>query len=541
MGELLQQAFDRLLASVSVDVSFRYSLRAFDASQPKTTKVIAYPAWDQADTIIKLLRNTVVGYDILTLSLESKLLRTAQSEISSQMRPLGKTLELALDKPFAKELQLQPKEIKAVEGMLNIGHSVVAATYTLWHIKHNIAGVPGEDGVPIKDYIQPVVLESKETLMESLPKYLRTETFAYVKDLSKRIKPSSYLEAAAILAHAVRDTASEALRALIIFNADSTDWPSSRDACYQSVLTGVLYDALLVPDIDDKAFYQNLIAMAALEEAMAVREPRASCREAFRVALRNTATSLLANDQISKQAELITRVKFVEDAISMILRLPEGSSRVLKFQAFQDVIAGILADYEGRSGGLKEVQRVYFAVATYLGVDEKLARSYIEPLAQEKFDKAIGSILMSADLAASMPKSMGDAFREQIFNLAEQVSMTREQASSRVSLLSGAVFESMMETALEESRRSNLDRVDILFRKAYNMYRHPLLIGLEEMQGTGSGKNLRSVGVKMVFDRLGKNLAIELLRLVETTRQRLSSDVAPTTEGKLFLFSCSDV
>ena len=41
------------------------------------------------------------------------------------------------------------------------------------------------------------------------------------------------------------------------------------------------------------------------------------------------------------------------------------------------------------------------------------------------------------------------------------------------------VFESLMETALEENRRMNSDRAEALLLRAYNMYRHPLLISLQ--------------------------------------------------------------
>lgn len=42
-----------------------------------------------------------------------------------------------------------------------------------------------------------------------------------------------------------------------------------------------------------------------------------------------------------------------------------------------------------------------------------------------------------------------------------------------------SVFESLMETALEENRRMNSDRAEAMLVRAYNMYRHPLLISLQ--------------------------------------------------------------
>lgn len=37
-----------------------------------------------------------------------------------------------------------------------------------------------------------------------------------------------------------------------------------------------------------------------------------------------------------------------------------------------------------------------------------------------------------------------------------------------------------METALEENRRMNTDRADAMLLRAYNMYRHPLLLSIQE-------------------------------------------------------------
>ena len=46
-------------------------------------------------------------------------------------------------------------------------------------------------------------------------------------------------------------------------------------------------------------------------------------------------------------------------------------------------------------------------------------------------------------------------------------------------ILSILVFESLMETALEENRRMNSDRAEAMLVRAFNMYRHPLLLSLQ--------------------------------------------------------------
>eukprot|EP01035_Chromulina_nebulosa_P018821 gene18821-24595_t len=180
--------------------------------------------------------------------------------------------------------------------MLNIAHSCVAAVFSIWHVRFNIVGVtvttnPTETStkpevVVVKDYLSPVIFTSYEALSDSLPKYLRNEVYNNVKDLTKQIECSSFIKAAALLASSVRITASEELRALLIFNSDPDDWPGSRDNAYIAVLATVLTNYILCTSNEkptnqstgqfkyERILYENLIAMAALEEAIGVREPR---------------------------------------------------------------------------------------------------------------------------------------------------------------------------------------------------------------------------------------------------------------------------
>lgn len=432
--EYLQQAFDRLLLSVTMDIVPRYYITSLQQTSVTSSSLKIrdnYPAWDQADTIIKLLRNTVAELsteDLIDLSIESKLLRTSQNEIANRMRPICKTLENMINKPIDK---LQDREIKSVEEMLNIGHSMVAATFALWHVKHNIVGVPDKEGKYVKDFLQPVILSHLSTstgslastsnalkstlplqideedsitrmkdlsyIYDTIPQYLRFDVKSTVSEIineltSKNnstqklaaIKLTDYLEAASILGNAIRITVSENLRALIIFNSDQSDWPQSRDACYQAVLSLFLIDSLLLPDAINtadskstdvntfsiKVFYQNLIAMTALEEGIAVREPRLACVEAFKIALKNTALLLVKSSSAPQLNvnHLINRVLIIQNSLEMILRMPIGIGKNLRFQVFKDTIAAILKEFDNnQGGGMKEIDRVYKVIALFLG------------------------------------------------------------------------------------------------------------------------------------------------------------------------------
>jgi len=267
--------------------------------------------------------------------------------------------------------------------------------------------------------------------------------------------------------------------------------------------------------------------LAVLEEIIGVREPRAACAEAYKLALRNVATYITQNSQqLESVADvMLTRVNEVEKSIGMVLRMEEGVGSKLRMQALTDSIDSILkAGSEGQKSqqlGFKDVERSCPLLCKVLGIDASVVGTFINKLGKGKFDKTVGSLLMNADLAASMPAEMGSVFLEQIYALADQISMPRDIADLRLGYLAGAVFESTMETALEEGRRRNLDRCEAMFKKAYNVYRHPLLVTLEG-KGKGDGKGLKSIGISMVTGRLGSNLVVELIRLIENTKQSMA-------------------
>ena len=52
-----------------------------------------------------------------------------------------------------------------------------------------------------------------------------------------------------------------------------------------------------------------------------------------------------------------------------------------------------------------------------------------------------------------------------------------------------------METALEENRRMNSDRAEAMLVRAYNMYRHPLLLSLQADAKSSSASSSGSDGV----------------------------------------------
>jgi hypothetical protein len=109
-----------------------------------------------------------------------------------------------------------------------------------------------------------------------------------------------------------------------------------RDATYVAVLTTILTEALTSPVFDLQSLYENGIALAALEETIGCREPRAACRRGYQSALRNAAlqsarmkirdrstTSGEKEEVLVSGMKYSDRVKELERMLGMMLRLPE--------------------------------------------------------------------------------------------------------------------------------------------------------------------------------------------------------------------------
>lgn len=521
MEEMSSSSFDKILEKVSVEVTPRYLLSEIAISEPSSM----YAPWNLASFIIKMLRNSLTQSEYL--SIEAKVASKFQNMLANKMRAIGRALEKAFYESLSVNRPLNEKEIKQVEEMLNIGHSVVAAVLTIWHIRHNIVGVPDSEGKNVKDYIMPIALGKKESTLAGIPKSMRDIILLDTEDLFARTIPSPLLESTSILANAIRSSASDDFRALITYNSDPNELPRSRDSTFKAVMTYLLTEVIINPVYDEKKFYENLLSLVALEEAIGVREPRTSCSDSYQLALQN-AISILLKNKGAISADLDSRVKDIEKALGLISRLPEDSGYQVRVKAFKGCIDSIMI--EGEKAGrfaLKDVENQYPWIAKVLLIDENVAKKYVAPLGQSIFDKTIGQILMNADLTLSMT-NFGDIFVKQLENLASDVLMSQEAAEERTTLLAGAVFQSIIETALEENKRMNEDRAESLLQKSYTMYRHPLLVHL---QNKSSDKNLLDVGIKMVTSRLGASGIMDLIRFLDTTRSKLTGSNTASSSG----------
>ena len=389
-------AFDRLLDKLVIGIEPKYHFTQLAASSAASSTPSSsssssspsssppYPAWELAFFVTKVLRNTL-GCAALA-SVEPKIAQRLQNHMSVTMRALGRPLEQIATKMANKRFRLvatgqaaglDEKEVAMMEAMLEIGHVSAAAVFTVWQARYNVVGVPedaaaGYDGKLVKDYLSPVSLTSgRGNALLAVPKSLRVNAEAAVEEGERAGACGDELASAALLAHAVRTTAAEEFRALITYNSDPSEWPASRDASFSAVLSSVLLEALTEPlpsgsgsggggggggAPQSRVFLENLVAMAALEETIGVREPRSASVTAFETALKNAALLQLARSSqtgadataaaaaAAAAAAFASRVSSVEAALGMMARLPDTSSAALRMSAFRSVVDALMSE-----------------------------------------------------------------------------------------------------------------------------------------------------------------------------------------------------
>lgn len=519
--EMNDASFNRLLERVPLKINPRYQLSgpldtAVYSEVTENSEGRVYPPWDLTDFYMKILRNTVQCINPLTL--EARVVTQLRNDLSSRMRSLSKHLERIYEE---SPTFLPEKDLKRVEEMLNIGQESVAAVLTIWQIRYNVVGTEGKNGERLKDFIMPASIRGKNTkaAYECIPVSSRGFVKADVDAVSSRLSPSPELLAAAVLSYALRETAGEDLRALVTYNSDSYDWPSSRDAVYVAVLSSVLVEALASPtQFNHMWLYENLVAMAALEETVGVREPRSSCIEGFENALVTVAMQLLQN-KAAIPADMNSRVMEVEKALGMVLRFPEDQGIKSRTKAFKQTINKIISSSERQTGssGMKEVEKEYEWISKMMLLDPQQAKNYIMPMRQSKFDKTAGQLLLNSDVVVSVP-GLDRIFNEQMQTLAADLMIPTDEANERIGYIAGAVFESLIETAIQEHRRMNTPKFDAIMKRACKLFQHPLLLSLPPKQA--DSPSLQEIGMTMVIARLGTSAIMELVRILEETKLR---------------------
>lgn len=530
--DLNAESFDRFLDAVKFDVmSPRYGL--YSATANASTRDV-YPPWKLAEFIIKVIRYTVREEG--SLGLDMKVINRYQRDLASRMRVPSKPLEQIYNE---KKLVLNTKEHELVEEMLNLGHVAVSAIITTWHIRHNIIGVPDpkEPTKLVKDFLKPVILLNKDGAMDSIPKYIRDDIVNDVDDLSRRVEsPSSALMASAVVAHAVRYTAAEEYRALITYNSDDKDWPMSRDATYVALLSSVLEDYILYKD--DSQLNENLIACAALEETIGVREPRSACTQAYDIALQRVCNSIITNADLALKADsFIAKINNLEGAITLVLRLPDGVGKKVRVAAFKS----ILEKYIATSSSISELDSFAPVLARVLSINADQAKAFVEPLKMSKFDKTIGSILMNSDML-SLSTSLDALYKEEFDKLLQSVKMPHDAAVKRVEYIAAAIFQSYLEVSYEESRKVGMgannanNKPDSLLRKAFSMGKHPIF------KAIGSATPLIDNAVLVMSKKYEKDVQylMNIIKMLESyiqlsTASQASNSVDSNVNAKLGL------
>ena len=308
--------------------------------------------------------------------------------------------------------------------------------------------------VYIKDYLLPMVINDYNKTIECIPKHMREDVNIHINSyLEKYSDLSSSTLATIALCYTIRLTAFEEYRALITYNSNSDDWPDSRDNVYIAVLSNFIYKQLISPESIARrdptgtgnmktglvsysdVLLQNLIAIAALDESIGVREPRAAVTQAFAISIRaaithfldkhpsftsttssttpttsptaataptTTASTTTSSTSSSIELELLkNNINEMEKLLILCLRYPPTNAIKCRQQAFQQYIDSLLtppqfnttpnnpplSNTPSTASAFKKLDSQYMIVADILGIDPKVAKRIVAPLGLNQFDK----------------------------------------------------------------------------------------------------------------------------------------------------------
>ncbi len=490
-----------------------------------------YPVWKLADFILKILRNSISCIDVE--SIESKVVRMFQVELSKDMRSLAKALEMIADNDV---LELSSKEINTVEKMLNIGHAATAGVYAIWQIRGNIAGTKGEDGQINKEFLKPpnvrIMLDkSEKDILAILPRAIRKDVEGIIKELVEIHQPAPHLLAAAIMAHAARVTAESELRALITYNSDADDWPSSRDDAFVGIFSNILSFAMIDEDFDENIFHENLIAASVLEETLGVREPRDAVTRSYTTALEHAA--ILTTGQFVSW----TRIDLIERSLLMIMRLPEDAGGKIRQRAFKNVISIMM-----ESKTSDDINSYSPQIGEMMGISDEISTSIVTQLYDARFDKTVGKVLMNSQSDILAMPDIGNVFLDEVRRAAAP-SMDEKACDERVIYIASAMIQSFLEMALEDDANMMSERASAMLYRCYGLTKNPLISAMHPHAIEENRVKLIQTSSKMSTSRLSKEATMKLVRMLGKTKDRLQGKQVTQSEDEFtdIIFSTANV
>ena len=108
-------------------------------------------------------------------------------------------------------------------------------------------------------------------------------------------------------------------------------------------------------------FLENLLALAALEETVGVREPRAATAEAYEMAVSAAVTDAVQREMPRSDfgKKLKLRISYIERSLGMLGRLSDNLPKVCRQRAFKRTVDSLMEKGAGGFGsGLKRVDAV---------------------------------------------------------------------------------------------------------------------------------------------------------------------------------------
>jgi hypothetical protein len=428
----LQSAYESFPSSVSSYDEIMSLGAANNRLDQTNNSSFRYSPAEFTTVCVRLLQHL---HPVLKLSTSNaRFLNVFSSKLAAQLRAVGRDLEKSYyvnkyEDTIMMTHTTTVESARNVRSLLKTGELLISLVLANWNIDSSVVGaanpftyrvdtsngpMEATEQIISRHYLKPVQLfgdglEDVNSVLDAVPVAVRSELqslIAVMTSPKSSLNINSRDDAKALLvpylfSHAVRVGVGAQFRSLVTYYSNKDDWPKQRDGVFLQLMTDIICGYLSASSVNthtdntcvlsrkERPFVSALIVMAALEEAMAIKEPRKQCGLAYQLALMRLGLQHL---QAVNQTDVLPSklyVQRVETALQLISKLFASNIEEFKLKALNRIVIHTLSQYTS-------------AAIEFDDDDENGASRYSRALSTGKMPSLIESIQSLQTLAETV-------------------------------------------------------------------------------------------------------------------------------------------
>jgi hypothetical protein len=535
----LQSAYESFPSSVSSYDEIMSLGAANNRLDQTNNSSFRYSPAEFTTVCVRLLQHL---HPVLKLSTSNaRFLNVFSSKLAAQLRAVGRDLEKSYyvnkyEDTIMTTHTTTVESARNVRSLLKTGELLISLVLANWNIDSSVVGaahpftytvdtsngpMEATEQIISRHYLKPVQLfgdglEDVNSVLDAVPVVVRSELqslIAVMTSPKSSLNINSRDDAKALLvpylfSHAVRVGVGAQFRSLVTYYSNKDDWPKQRDGVFLQLMTDIICGYLSASSVTtltdntmlsrkERPFVSALIVMAALEEAMAIKEPRKQCGLAYQLALVRLGLQHL---QAVNQTDVLPskmHVQRVETALQLISKLFASNIEEFKLKALNRIATHTLSQYtsaaiefddDDQSGASRysqalsngkipslivSIQSLQTLAETVFNVSHVAATNLIQNCLAANCEQLLSKLLMMSLRQDSDPE-LADFYRvqhEKIAHHAQNILGAMDGADKQIIvhqqyvLLIAASIESLLDAARVKYLNNQLQSADAIISK----------------------------------------------------------------------------